>query len=274
MVYVRLVGDEFGQICDDDIRSRPPQLVGLPGAIHSDHQSEVSRTACFDAGSGILDHHRSCRIDPQAARRLEERVRGRLAGQTELDRRVAVHLSIEQVGDAGCTQYGVTVSAGGDHGCAEAHFSQFPEPCHRTREDLDPFGIQGLFDKLLLAAANALDRPFGRWRIRCARRQVDPPRGEKVAHPLLPRLPVDRSRVVFGDRETGGVHTVPCVPAVEELVEGALPRGRVHARGGGEYAVHVEQDGVESVWSDRRVCRFSAYRTASHDHLSREGSER
>ena len=77
-----------------------PEGVGIPFAIHPDHQAEAAVAAGLNPGKGILHHHGPLGRNPEHLGRLEESVRRRFAGKFQVIRHLAVNPGIEEIADA------------------------------------------------------------------------------------------------------------------------------------------------------------------------------
>jgi hypothetical protein len=70
-----------GEVGHHDVRAVPAQLVGLAHAIDADNVAEVPGPPRVDAGERVLEHHRLRRLDTEHARRGQEGVGRRFAGE-------------------------------------------------------------------------------------------------------------------------------------------------------------------------------------------------
>ena len=222
------------------------KLGGVALARHADHQAEAAARAGLDAGNGVLDDHRACRVDAQRARRLEKHVRRRLAGKAALDDAVAVHGDVEQRREACRLEHAGAVLARGHYRRLDAGRAQLLEQRHRSREHPHALGRDHLVDQQVLALAQAVHRFRLRRIVRRALGQRNVARAQEVAHAVAARLAVDVPLVVGLDVERHEGFTATRGTRAQEFIEHAFPGAGVHARGVGQHAVHVEQDGVEA----------------------------
>ena len=244
---------------------RLPQRVGLIGAIHPDHQAEAARLARLHARAGVLHHHRPGRLDPRR-RAASRKVSGPACRR---DRRSAATLpstwASKRSAMPAAASDRVAVPARGDHRRGDAlsrsSRSHATEPGNTSTPSVASVSST---NSCLRLPMPSIDHSVGGGVRRCPRADRCP--GRRGSRAPLPNG-ASRRRTPGSPRRwrTGESGCRASRPSVEELVEGALPGGGVHARGRGEHAVHVEQDGVEAVGAHdqtRRFCRFGAIRSA------------
>jgi hypothetical protein len=152
-----------------------------------------------------------------------------------------VDAHLEQILDAGRHEDVAAVVARGDDRPAQPGVARGVQVADRALVRLDAVVVDEPQHELVLGVAQPVER------LRCRRvvgrplRQLDPARGEEVAHAVQAGLAVDVLVVVAMEVELG------LAARRQKRVEHLLPRARVHLGGLRENAVEVEQAGRDPV---------------------------
>ena len=172
---------------------------------------------------------------------MQEGVGGRLPGQTLPLGDDAVHLQLEEAGEAGRVQDRAAVPARRDDGPAHPVPPQVADHLDGAGNDLHPLARQHFVEKGLLAVPEAADRLARRRVVGRTAGDGDAARGEEGAHAVVARPAIDEARVVA--RLEAAKRLVARGRAPREIVVEEPGPGRgVQARGGRQHPVEVEQD--------------------------------
>ena len=223
-------------------RAGPRQRVGAAGPIDGDDQVEAAGAPRRDARDGILDDRAPRWRRPEVARRLQEGVRGRLAGQAALLRRHPVHPDAEQIAEPCRGEDRLAGPARRHDPGAHPVGHQVSDHRHRARVDLDALRGEEVAEELLLAVAQAADRLPVERIVGHAVRKVDVPGGQEAANAVVARQAVHVERVVTRQRERNGRRSRAGRPSLQEVVEHPLPRPGVERGGRGQHPVEVEEN--------------------------------
>lgn len=104
------------QIGHHDIGTGFAQRLRVSAAIDADNAAESAGAPGADADDRVLHDHRTRRFRPDAPRRLQESIRGRLAFELEASDVLPVHSRVEQLRDTRCLEHRRAVVAGGHDG--------------------------------------------------------------------------------------------------------------------------------------------------------------
>ena len=88
-----------------------PEGVGIPFAVHPNHQGEPAVAAGLNPGKGILHHHGPWGLNPEHLGGLEEGGRRRFTGKFQVVRHLAVNPGIKEIADAAGLDYGQAMPA-------------------------------------------------------------------------------------------------------------------------------------------------------------------
>src|SRR5690349_3911438 len=189
------------------------QRVGLADAVDPDDRREVPGPAGLYARQRVLEHGGLRRLDAEAPRALDERVRLRLARQALLLGNDAVDARLDQRRQPGHLEHLRGVRARGDHGAAQAGVARRLQIAARPLEHLHPLLADLPLHGRVLAIAELAHEVLLR---------VYAAGLEERRHAVVAGLAVDVALVV-ARRELGEAVAVALAQVVvEHLLPGAL----------------------------------------------------
>ena len=224
----------------------------MAGAIDPDHEPDPTPRARLHARERILDHRSRRGVHPETPSGLDEHRRIRFAGQAELIEVGAVDRDREEVPDSRRVQDLGHVPARGDRRRPDAACLQLADQGHGRGVRLHAVPADVLEEHLVLPIRQPADGLPIRRVVRVALGQLDASRSEEAPHAVEPTLAVDVPAVVLVGVERHERFRRAIGALAQVLVEQPLPRLRVHGRGVGDDAVHVEDHGADLLGQDGR----------------------
>lgn len=236
---------QFTQIGNHEIGACRPEPLADTCAVHADDQSESASCRCLQSGFGIFHDYGPGRCHTQLPRRFEKYGRIGFAGQTQPDRISSIDTDVRKIGHGRRREHRGAVSARRHDSGGNALLAKSVEQRDRVWESQHAVGGEMLVEERLFARSEGGDRLL-RARIigRAAGRavgQLNAARRQEGTDAVFPGPPIDVPPIVGVRIEW--LHRSGRQPR-KHLVEQGLPRARMHGRGIGDHAVHVEDHGV------------------------------